>query len=57
MLERLAALPVESLGAVPETMVEFLAGLRHAYGDARSFLHSAGVPDHRLHDLTDLLVG
>ena len=55
--ERLAALPVESLGAVPETMVEFLAGLRHAYGDARSFLHSAGVPDHRLHDLTDLLVG
>ncbi|WP_300400507.1 tyrosine-protein phosphatase [Nocardioides sp.] len=55
--ERLAALPAESLGAVPETMVGFLAGLRRSYGDARAFLRTAGVSDRRLDELTALLVG
>lgn len=54
--ERLAALPTESLGAVPETMVGFLAGLRSAHGDARTFLGTAGVPEQQLDALAELLV-
>jgi len=41
----LEALPPDTLHAQPETMAEFLAGLRERYGSVREYARAAGVGD------------
>ncbi|MFT4287946.1 tyrosine-protein phosphatase [Nocardioides sp.] len=53
---RLELLPAESLHAVPESMVGFLAGLAQGYGGGAGYLAAAGVEPEVLAALTEQLV-